>query len=160
MRCRDSIPMKFTCRRPEDVSDDVEYPPIINTINCHYYVVDVPMELGPTEVVPWQSIAPVVSRRWKTVIRRTGEVKDRYLLPATPGIVSCIAIRCRIAEHRTGRIKPGCRLFRVTPAGLSHNGFGPFSITACPATFLTNAALASESYSANTRVGPMDKEVP
>ena len=39
-------------QRPEDVSDDVEYPPIINTINCHYYVVDVPMELGPTEVVP------------------------------------------------------------------------------------------------------------
>lgn len=39
-------------QRPEDVSDDVAYPPIINTINCHYYVVDVPMELGPTEVVP------------------------------------------------------------------------------------------------------------
>jgi ectoine hydroxylase-related dioxygenase (phytanoyl-CoA dioxygenase family) len=39
-------------QRPADVSDDVEYPPIINTINCHYYVVDVPMELGPTEVVP------------------------------------------------------------------------------------------------------------
>ena len=39
-------------QRPADVSDDVEYPPISNTINCHYYVVDVPMELGPTEVVP------------------------------------------------------------------------------------------------------------
>ena len=39
-------------QRPADVGDDVEYPPIINTINCHYYVVDVPMELGPTEVVP------------------------------------------------------------------------------------------------------------
>ena len=39
-------------QRPPDVSDDVEYPPIINTINCHYYLVDVPLELGPTEVVP------------------------------------------------------------------------------------------------------------
>ena len=39
-------------QRPADVSDDVEYPPIINTINCHYYVVDVPMELGPTQIVP------------------------------------------------------------------------------------------------------------
>jgi ectoine hydroxylase-related dioxygenase (phytanoyl-CoA dioxygenase family) len=39
-------------QRPEDVGDDVEYPPIVNTINCHYYLVDVPMELGPTEVVP------------------------------------------------------------------------------------------------------------
>ena len=38
--------------RPAEVSDDVDYPPIINTINCHYYVVDVPQELGPTEVVP------------------------------------------------------------------------------------------------------------
>ena len=39
-------------QRPENVPDDVEYPPIINTINCHYYVVDVPMELGPTQIVP------------------------------------------------------------------------------------------------------------
>jgi ectoine hydroxylase-related dioxygenase (phytanoyl-CoA dioxygenase family) len=39
-------------QRPEDVGDDVDYPPIVNTINCHYYLVDVPMELGPTEVVP------------------------------------------------------------------------------------------------------------
>ena len=39
-------------QRPEGVSDDVEYPPIINVINCHYYMVDVPIELGPTEVVP------------------------------------------------------------------------------------------------------------
>ncbi|MDA0837477.1 MAG: phytanoyl-CoA dioxygenase family protein [Planctomycetota bacterium] len=39
-------------QRPNDVSDDVEYPPIINVINCHYYLVDVPVEMGPTEVVP------------------------------------------------------------------------------------------------------------
>ncbi len=39
--------------RPKDVSDDVSYPPIVNTVNCHYYLVDVPMELGPTQVVPY-----------------------------------------------------------------------------------------------------------
>lgn len=39
-------------QRPAEVSDDVDYPPIINTINCHYYLVDVPQALGPTEVVP------------------------------------------------------------------------------------------------------------
>jgi ectoine hydroxylase-related dioxygenase (phytanoyl-CoA dioxygenase family) len=39
-------------QRPDDVSDEVEYPPIINVINCHYYLVDVPVEMGPTEVVP------------------------------------------------------------------------------------------------------------
>lgn len=39
-------------QRPANVGDDVEYPPIINVINCHYYVVDVPMEMGPTQVVP------------------------------------------------------------------------------------------------------------
>ena len=39
-------------QRPADVSDEVEYPPIINVINCHYYVVDVPEEMGPTQVVP------------------------------------------------------------------------------------------------------------
>jgi hypothetical protein len=38
--------------RPAEVSDEVEYPPIINVINCHYYLVDVPIEMGPTEVVP------------------------------------------------------------------------------------------------------------
>lgn len=38
-------------RRPEH-GDEVEYPAIINVINCHYYVMDVPMELGPTWVVP------------------------------------------------------------------------------------------------------------
>ncbi|MCE9590496.1 MAG: phytanoyl-CoA dioxygenase family protein [Planctomycetes bacterium] len=40
-------------QRPENVGDDVEYPPIINVINCHYYLMDVPLELGPTEVVPF-----------------------------------------------------------------------------------------------------------
>ena len=39
-------------QRPDDVSDEVEYPPIINVINCHYYLVDVPVEMGPTEIVP------------------------------------------------------------------------------------------------------------
>ena len=39
-------------QRPAHVPDDVEYPPIINVINCHYYLVDVPEELGPTQVVP------------------------------------------------------------------------------------------------------------
>ena len=39
-------------QRPEDVGDEVEYPPIINVLNCHYYVVDVPEEMGPTQVVP------------------------------------------------------------------------------------------------------------
>ena len=38
-------------RRPEH-DDSVEYPAIINVINCHYYVMDVPLELGPTCVVP------------------------------------------------------------------------------------------------------------
>ena len=45
-------PDELYLERPENVSDDVEYPPIINTINCHYYLVDVPEELGPTCVVP------------------------------------------------------------------------------------------------------------
>ena len=39
-------------QRPPDLSDDIEYPPIINVINCHYYLMDVPEELGPTQVVP------------------------------------------------------------------------------------------------------------
>ncbi|MSS71333.1 MAG: hypothetical protein EXS64_07570 [Candidatus Latescibacteria bacterium] len=39
-------------QRPPNVPDDVEYPPIINVINCHYYLIDVPEELGPTQVVP------------------------------------------------------------------------------------------------------------
>jgi phytanoyl-CoA dioxygenase PhyH len=39
-------------QRPPDVSDDVEFPPVINVINCHYYLVDVPEEIGPTQVVP------------------------------------------------------------------------------------------------------------
>lgn len=39
-------------QRPTDVPDEVDYPPIINVINCHYYLVDVPMELGPTQIVP------------------------------------------------------------------------------------------------------------
>ncbi len=43
--------------RPADVTDDVPYPPIINTINCHYYLVDVPEQLGPTQVVPGSHIA-------------------------------------------------------------------------------------------------------
>lgn len=38
-------------RRPGE-NDDVHYPPIINAINCHYYLTDVPEELGPTWVVP------------------------------------------------------------------------------------------------------------
>jgi len=38
--------------RPPHISDDVPFPPIIHTLNCHYYLVDVPLELGPTEVVP------------------------------------------------------------------------------------------------------------
>lgn len=38
-------------RRPED-DDSVKYPAIISAINCHYYLVDVPDELGPTWVVP------------------------------------------------------------------------------------------------------------
>ena len=91
-------------------------------------------------------------------IRRIGGVTDRYPLPVTPGIVSCIAIRCGIVGHRTGQIKLGCRLFRVTLADLSRSDFGPFSITAWPATFLTDAALASENYSVNTRVELTDKE--
>ena len=40
-------------QRPHGVADSVPYPPIINAINCHYYVMDVPVELGPTEVVPY-----------------------------------------------------------------------------------------------------------
>lgn len=40
-------------QRPESVGDEVEYPPIINVLNCHYYLIDVPAELGPTEVVPY-----------------------------------------------------------------------------------------------------------
>lgn len=39
-------------QRPDDVGDDVEYPSVVNAINCHYYLVDVPEELGPTQVVP------------------------------------------------------------------------------------------------------------
>ncbi|GAB4465655.1 MAG: hypothetical protein OHK0029_36420 [Armatimonadaceae bacterium] len=39
--------------RPDGVSDDVPFPPIINVINCHYYLQDTPQELGPTEVVPF-----------------------------------------------------------------------------------------------------------
>ncbi len=38
--------------RPPHVPDDVPFPPVINVLNCHYYLVDVPIELGPTEVVP------------------------------------------------------------------------------------------------------------
>ena len=38
-------------RRPGH-DDSVHYPPIISAINCHYYLVDVPDELGPTWVVP------------------------------------------------------------------------------------------------------------
>ncbi|MCX5660985.1 MAG: phytanoyl-CoA dioxygenase family protein [Planctomycetota bacterium] len=38
-------------RSPEH-GDEVEYPAIINVINCHYYLMDVPAELGPTWVVP------------------------------------------------------------------------------------------------------------
>ncbi|MBI4558590.1 MAG: phytanoyl-CoA dioxygenase family protein [Candidatus Hydrogenedentes bacterium] len=38
--------------RRADVPDSIEYPPIINVINCHYYLTDVPEELGPTQVVP------------------------------------------------------------------------------------------------------------
>lgn len=38
-------------RRPDE-SDDVPYPPVINVINCHYYLIDVPEQLGPTQVVP------------------------------------------------------------------------------------------------------------
>jgi ectoine hydroxylase-related dioxygenase (phytanoyl-CoA dioxygenase family) len=34
------------------VPDEVDLPPTINVLNCHYYVVDVPMEMGPTAVVP------------------------------------------------------------------------------------------------------------
>jgi hypothetical protein len=45
-------PDELYVTRPEGVSDDVEFPPIINVINCHYYVVDVPLELGPTMIVP------------------------------------------------------------------------------------------------------------
>ena len=40
-------------QRPADVPDSVAYPPIINSINCHYYVMDVPVELRPTQVVPF-----------------------------------------------------------------------------------------------------------
>lgn len=39
-------------QRPANVGDEVGYPPIINVINVHYYMVDVPMELGPTQIVP------------------------------------------------------------------------------------------------------------
>jgi ectoine hydroxylase-related dioxygenase (phytanoyl-CoA dioxygenase family) len=39
-------------QRPPNVPDDVDYPPILNVINCHYYLTDVPEELGPTQVVP------------------------------------------------------------------------------------------------------------
>mgnify|MGYP001615438520 CR=1 FL=1 len=39
-------------QRPPNVPDDVAYPPVINVLNCHYYLVDVPEELGPTQVVP------------------------------------------------------------------------------------------------------------
>lgn len=39
--------------RPADMADDVELTPTINVVNCHYYVVDVPEEMGPTQVVPW-----------------------------------------------------------------------------------------------------------
>jgi hypothetical protein len=91
-------------------------------------------------------------------IRRIGRVKGLYLLPATLGIASYIATRCGIVEHRTRQIAPGCRSFRVMPAGLSRSDFGPFSITAYPVIFSTNAALGSENSSANIRVGRMDKE--
>ena len=39
-------------QRPDDVGNEVEYPSVVNAINCHYYLVDVPEELGPTQVVP------------------------------------------------------------------------------------------------------------
>ncbi|MBI2192134.1 MAG: phytanoyl-CoA dioxygenase family protein [Planctomycetes bacterium] len=39
-------------QRPSNVPDEVEYPPIINVINCHYYLVDVSEDMGPTQVVP------------------------------------------------------------------------------------------------------------
>jgi len=39
-------------QRLANVSDEVDYPPVINTVNCHYYVVDVDESLGPTQVVP------------------------------------------------------------------------------------------------------------
>lgn len=38
--------------RPRHIPDEVEFPPVINVLNCHYYLTDVPLELGPTEVVP------------------------------------------------------------------------------------------------------------
>ena len=39
-------------QRARDVPDEVDYPPVMNVINCHYYVVDVPEEMGPTQVIP------------------------------------------------------------------------------------------------------------
>lgn len=37
---------------PSHYLEGKELPPIINTIHCHYYLVDVPIEMGPTLVVP------------------------------------------------------------------------------------------------------------
>ena len=37
---------------PPNWPPEAELPPIINAVNCHYYLVDVPEELGPTMVVP------------------------------------------------------------------------------------------------------------
>jgi ectoine hydroxylase-related dioxygenase (phytanoyl-CoA dioxygenase family) len=46
----------YVKRRPEH-DDSVPYPPIISAINCHYYLTDVPHELGPTWVVPYSHTA-------------------------------------------------------------------------------------------------------
>ena len=43
--------------RPETAGDDAPYPPIIAVINCHYYLQDTPIELGPTHVVPGSHLA-------------------------------------------------------------------------------------------------------
>jgi hypothetical protein len=53
--------------QPAGGRDDTEYPPIINVVNCHYYVVDVPPELGPTEVVPG------THRAWRQPVSSDGE---------------------------------------------------------------------------------------
>ena len=60
-------------QRPEYIGDNMEYPPIINVLNFHHCVVDVPMEMRPTQVVrgspesmPRRQEASSMSRRHLT----------------------------------------------------------------------------------------------
>jgi len=68
------------------------FPPIINTVNCHYYLTDVPIELGPTEVVPHSH------RAWRQP--RKGDGEPPTFLGHAPVAMTCKAGDCVIYSNQ------------------------------------------------------------